>query len=381
MISTIEDYRNATTRLRNSVAQLAASLESDVTQMSEFLRYRATKQLFFPQHTADDLTFFLDTQYSIQLSAQLESAMARPLLLSQGTAEGNLDFVQQLGKQPYIFCTFHFGSYQMVGAMLRDFGFDFSVLTLKEGITPDMLHQGAAAEALDVLHADSPSVMLEMHNILSSGKSIMAFIDGNPDTITEADSKSYARIDLLGHTLLAKKGIPSLAYATGVPIIPIVSYRVGPEEVRVAFGAPIRPDRSQPRAAYVQRALQTCYGQLESYLLTRPEQWLYWRMIHNYLDLSSGRSGGQLSTGSGEPSHYTFNQERYELYQARQHAYLYDRTTQDAFTISPNLLKYLQHISKAPDPAAAVAVRINPTLLQELLSKQIMQGVYADPQS
>lgn len=373
MITTVDDYRQATAALRRSVQQLGEGLESNVHQMGEFLRYRAAKRLFFPEYAVDDLAFFLDTQYNMKLSAQLESKVSGPLLLGQARAEGDTAFVEQQGKQAYIFCTFHFGSYQMVGTLLRKMGIDFSVLTLREGITSDMLHQAAATDPLDVLHADSPSVMLEMHNTLQAGKSIMAFIDGNPDAVNEANIKSYARVNLLGHKMLAKKGIPSLAYAAGVSIVPIVSYRVGPEDVRVAFGAPIVPNRAVPRAAYVQHALQSCYSMLEQYLSTRPEQWLYWRMIHHYLDLS----GATVAKAEPPlaPSHYTFNQKRYEMYQARQYNYLYDRYQHEAFTVSANLLAYLRHILATPDTTAAVAVRINPTLRQELLTKQVLQGV------
>ncbi|MGY3091464.1 hypothetical protein ACVWYF_004532 [Hymenobacter sp. UYAg731] len=373
MITTVDEYRQATAALRHSVQQLGEGLEANVHQMGDFLRYRAAKRRFFPEHAADDLAFFLDTQYNMQLSAQLESKVSGALLLGQARAEGDTAFVEQQGQQAYIFCTFHFGSYQMVGTLLRKLGFDFSVLTLREGITSDMLHKAAATDRLDVLHADSPSVMLEMHNTLQAGKSIMAFIDGNPDAVSEANSKSYARVDLLGHKLLAKKGIPSLAYAAGVPIVPIVSYRVGPDDVRVVFGAPIVPSRAVPRAAYVQHALQSCYGLLEQYLRTRPEQWLYWRMIHHYLDL-----GGAAVASAGPPlvpSYYTFNQQRYEMYQGRQYNYLYDQHRHEAFAVSANLLAYLRYIVATPDTAAAVAVRINPTLRQELLAKQVLRGV------
>ncbi|GGF03809.1 hypothetical protein [Hymenobacter cavernae] len=377
MITTIEEYRQATTKLRDSVRQLGETLEDDIEQMTEFLRYRAAKHRFFPQHPVDDLAFFLDAQYNIQLSAQLEPSMDRALLLSQATVEGDTAFVQQLGQQPFIFCTFHFGSYQMVGALLRQFGIEFSVLTLKQGVTSEMLHHAAVDDPLDVLHADSPSILLEMHSTLQAGKSIMVFIDGNPEAISEADSAAYARVNLLGHKLLAKKGIASLAHATGVPILPIVSYRTGPEQVRVFFGSPIKPDRSVPRATYVQQTLQACYGQLEHYLATRPEQWLYWRMIHNYVDLSNGHSGGAaLPTANlGSPTHYVFNQERYELFAARKYAYLFDRFTQEAFTISPKLLAYLRHLTTHPEAVASAAVRINATLLHDLLSKQILRGV------
>lgn len=376
MITTLEAYRHATAELRRSVQTMGESLEHDAGLMNEFLCYRSAKHQFFPEHTADDVAFFLEAQYNIQLSAQLENKVSGPLLLSQVTAEGDTDFVAQRGRQPFIFCTFHFGSYQMVGTLLRQLGFDFVVLTLREGITPDMLHQAAATDRLDVLHADSPSVMLEMQNALRAGKSIMAFIDGNPNSIQEADRKAYARVNLLGHTLLAKKGIPSLAYAAGVPIIPIVSYRTGAEQVRVAFGSPLRPDRSQPRAQYVQHALQACYGQLEHYLRTRPEQWLYWRMVHNYFELSDA-AGGRAATAEelAAPTHYTLNAARYELYQARHHAYLYDRSTQQAFTVSANLLGYLRHLAAAPEPVAIVTARLNPTLRQDLLGRQVLRGL------
>ena len=374
LITTPDEYHQATTALRTAVGQMGETLEQDVKSMTEFLRYRAAKQQFFPHHPDDDRTFYLESQYNIQLSAQLEHRMDRGLLLSQATAEGDTAFVQQQGRQAYIFCTFHFGSYQMVGAMLRQLGFDFSVLTLREGITADMLHQAGGSEQIDVLHADSPSVMLEMHSVLQSGKSLMAFIDGNPEVISEADRKSYAHVDILGHQLLAKKGIPSLSYATGVPIVPIVSYRTGHGEVRVTFGPPIWPNRALPRATYVQQALQTCYGLLEHYLLARPEQWLYWRMIHNYLALPD--KAAPPAAAPGPPSHYTFNQERYELYQAGAHSYLYDRRTQEAFAISGNLLAYLRHIGRTPDKAEAVAVRVNPALRQELLGKHILHAAH-----
>lgn len=377
MITTSEEYRQATQALRQSVEAATRNLENNKMLMGDFLRYRAAKNLFFPKLAADDLTFFRQAQYNVQLSGHLERLVAGPVLLGQATAEGDLAFVQQRGQQPYIFCTFHFGSYQTIGFLLQQLGFDFAVLTLREGITSGMIHHAieASGYSLDVLHADSPNVMLEMQHVLQRGKSVMAFIDGNADTIKEADYKSHAHVRLLEQTLLAKKGIPTLSYATGVPIVPIVSYRTESEEVRVVFGSPIWPDRSVARARYVQHALQTCYSQLEHYLRPRPEQWLYWRLIQNYLELAS-RPDEHPAPGSDGPTHYIFNQARYELHQTSQAGFLRNRRTQEVLAISAKLSAYLQHTTTAPTEVAVVRARLHPTLLQELLGTQVLRALY-----
>jgi hypothetical protein len=97
-------------------------------------------------------------------------------------------------------------------------------------------------------------------------------------------------------------------------------------------------------------------------------------MIHNYLDESSRYLGSKPQPSAELPTHYTFNEERYELFVAQKHTYLYDRCTQDAFTISTNLRTYLRHLTTSPEKVTTVVARINANLLQDLLSKQILKG-------
>ena len=149
--------------------------------------------------------------------------------------EGDTNFLSDLGKKPFLFTTFHFGPIGAISQWLIRKGFDLTMLTISEGVSKEMLHSEAPT-GFDVIHADSPDVMLKMMYKLKEGKSLKVTVDGMWGVTKDEARKSFSRIKFLGNTFLCKKGIPMLSYSSGVPIIPVIARRDPLGKVIIRFG-------------------------------------------------------------------------------------------------------------------------------------------------
>ncbi len=371
MIRTLTDYIEQAKSLEQSVYSTIDKMQSNAAMTNGFLRFRANKRKFLPGNTDDDLESFRKAEFNVALSARVEIKTELQVLIDLMEVSGNTAVLDEGGKQPYIFCTFHFGPFRLIGPLLATHGYDLSVLTLKSGITPDLLHT-SANDDLEVLYADSSSVMLEMMNNLKNGKSLKTFIDGNAGLVKDPDVKSFAKTKFLGNEFYCKKGIPYLSYVSGVPIIPILSYRESLTKTRIIFGDPIHPDKSVSREQFAQNTIQFFYDWMEPYLQKYPEQWVYWQVMHEFMDIEKQQQIQHVGSDTFQEGMYGFNQERYELFHTSTANYLFDKNAYKSFTISNNLSQYLTHLQQQPETSARLTARVNSTMLRDLLTKQVL---------
>lgn len=376
MIQTHNEYLDHIEHLQQEINQSVAEIDNDIHLKREFLSYKTTRRKFLPDYPDSDLEFYRRARFNIKLSSQIERNTSANVLLNLADVEGNTAFTENVNQRPFIFCTFHFGSYGLVGKLLEHFKFNFSVLTLRAGITSDMLHK-EATEKLEVLHSDSPGVMLDMMNKLKEGKSIMAFLDGIGGMTEGLDSRSFSCIKFRGHNFYCKKGLPLLSYISGVPIIPVVSYRKSFEKIKVVFGDPIYPSPSVKKDEYVKNTIQKCYSLLQNYLTDYSEQWLYWSVINDYVENDLERSDFDLQQNALLPTdgQFIFNEARYEIHEVRQSHFLFDKGSYNSFLISGNLSLFLSSISTSVQNFENLVKRVNKKLLEDLLKKHVLVSV------
>ncbi|WP_077919564.1 hypothetical protein [Spirosoma sp. 209] len=365
-ITSSADYLNYWNGIRQGIDQEFSQVTKTPAQLKDFFAFVANKRRFLPEHEQDELTFYKNLLHNQRVNLYLDFKTDISLLLDRFTVSGDLGFLQQPG--PFVFCTFHFGPFPLIGYQLNRLGFTASVLTI-EGISNSMIHQDTT-EGLDIMHSGSTSVMVEMMSNLEAGRSVMAFVDGNLGVVKEIDPRSFVPVPLLNDTFFCKKGVPLLSYLTNTPIIPLITYRQGPDDIRMVVDAPIYPDRQLSRDVYAQSVLQRCYALFERHLRKTPEQWEFWNLIGKYM-ASELQRGGAPIPAPVEATHYLFNRERYDLIQVQTTPFLFDRQTRGYFPISATLAQVLGQLSPK---GVAIQSQLSPALFNDLLQRSVLRA-------
>jgi hypothetical protein len=368
MITTLEEYRKQTDILLAENGQyLSNNMANDAIMQKEYLFYRANKHTFLPDSPLDDELLFEKMQFNKRLRI-LEDNTATDVLMNIMSCEGNMEFLENTQKTPYIFCSFHFGPFMQIGPLLNRQGIDFSVLT-EPGISHRQLHHTVAAEDLKVMHSNTSDILINMIDTLRNNKSLFVFLDGGQGSTIDQEKKSYIPIDFLGQNFYVKKGIPSLSYIADVPIIPLISYRTETGDMKVFFGNPIVPDRTKPRELFVKQMIQECFDTFSAYLIQYPEQFTLWHSLHQYMDLPLENIVKQELPQIGK---CRFNGLRYSFFKDQKANYLFDNKTKQCLAISEGVWNLLQKF-----PAEGIQVEWlnkspNISLWQEFARKEIL---------
>ena len=381
MVKSLSKYLYLAKEVKNDIVQELTTIQSDSTKMREFLASSTNRQRFIPEIELDDMNFFEDILFNRRFVKTVESKMDFDLMESIIEIEGDTCFLNDLGKKPFLFTTFHFGPIGTISQWLIRKGFDLTMLTISEGVSKEMLHSEAPT-GFDVIHADSPDVMLQMMYKLKEGKSLKVTVDGMWGVTKDEARKSFSRIKFLGNTFLCKKGIPMLSYSSGVPIIPVIARRDPLGKVIIRFGSPIQPNRSIPKEEFVTNTLQICYDFFTDILLKHPSQWEFWFIMDQLFEipekaiLENKASIFKQFLALFQEGKYRFNSEKYEVCRLNdQKAYLFDRKTLGCFGVSRNLSGYLKALPNEGRNQKIVKNYLKEGLLQDLLSREVLLKV------
>ena len=368
MITTLNEYkRQSQILLQENEQYVKDSLVNDALMQKEYLFYKANKRTFLPESLLDDGLLFAKMQFNKRLRI-LEDNTATDVLMGGMSCEGNMDFLENSSKQPYIFCSFHFGPFMQIGPVLYHQGIDFSVLT-EPGILHHQLHHTATQEELKVMHSDSSNILINMINDLKKNKSMIVFLDGGQGSTIDQEKKSYLSIDFLGQPFHVKKGIPSLSYIANVPIIPLISYRTEAGEMKIFFGNPIAPDRTKPRELYVKQMIQECFDTFSTYLVKYPEQFTLWHSLHKYMDSPKENLVMDELPKIGK---CRFNALRYSFFKDQKANYLFDNKTRKCLAISEGVWTLLQKFPPEGIQVEWLSKSPNISLWQEFARKEIL---------
>jgi lauroyl/myristoyl acyltransferase len=381
MVKTLTQYLSLAENVNQTIDQELAQIQSDTGKLREFLASSSNRQRFIPDVAIDDIDFYKGILFNRYFSKSVESQADFDLMESLVEIEGDISFLNDLGKKPFLFTTFHFGPIGAISQWLIRKGFELTMLTISEGVSKEMLHNQAPT-TFDVLHADSPDVMLQMMYRLKEGKSLKVTVDGMWGVTKDETRKSFARIKFLDNTFLCKKGIPLLSYASGVPIIPVIARRDPLGKVILRFGSPIQPNRSIPKEKFVTDTLQDCYDFFTDILRKHPSQWEFWFIMDQLFEkpelvvtINKTTIFKQFLTLFQEGK-YRFNNEKYEVCRLNeQKAYLFDRNTFGCFGVSRNLSGYLKALPNEGRNRKIVKKHLKDGLLQDLLSRGVLLKV------
>ena len=258
---------------------------------------------------------------------------------------GNVSALE-LPQKPQIFCTFHLGSYRIIANLLIRLGHNFSTIVRKEvyeqqmeslmGYTERMKTQYATLSEVRVLNAEEPNIVLKLLRELKSGRSLLVYLDGN---VGSGDEK-LEQIDFLSQKINARKGMPYLSYVSGVPLVPLISYREADFSNNLYVGEPIAVDKRMSRDEFSSHSLQYLFDFFAKYVASFPEQWEGWNYIHHALDNTSEVTS-TITPAAYKRDTYQFNQNRYSIFELQEAPVLFDKRYYSTYEISESLRNYL----------------------------------------
>ena len=378
MINTLSEYLSSAKEVQDNIEQELTQIQADGENLRKFLASSSNRQRFMPEVKIEDDTFYKDILFNRYFVKAVESKTEFDLMESLIEIEGDTSFLSEIGKKPFLFTTFHFGPIGAISQWLIRKGFELTMLTISDGVSKEMLHNEAPV-TFDVIPADSPDVMLQMMYKLKEGRSLKVTVDGMWGVTKDEARKSFARINFLGNTFLCKKGIPSLSYASGVPIIPVIARRDPVGKIILRFGTPIQPSRRIPKEEFITNTLQTCYDFFTEILLKHPSQWEFWFIMDQLFEIpetivpETKASIFKQFLALFQEGKYRFNNEKYEVCRLNEKkAFLFDRKTLGCFGVSRNLSGYLKALPDEGRNQKIVKKYLKEGLLQDLLSREVL---------
>jgi lauroyl/myristoyl acyltransferase len=298
------------------------------------------------------------------------------LEISELTMLKDDDCILDTKTEPFIFCSFHLGSYRVIANYLFKNGYDFSILVrgdVYERQAADLLDcarkvgkKYAVKSDMRIYNAEKPDVLLKVARELKAGRSLLVYVDGNTGTGNNAEKLDT--ISFLGQNLHLRKGIGYMSHLSGVPILPIVSYRK-PDLLNVLeVGQAIYPNKELSRDDYSQQANQQLYDMFAKILEKYPSQWEGWNYVHKFrTETQNVESNSTKAKKIAYQNQYQFNYTRYCLINLRQSPILFDKKHYTTFEISVDLHDYLTNPTY-PDPKHILGTRV----FNQLVREQIM---------
>lgn len=251
-----------------------------------------------------------------------------------------------------IYCTYHLGSYRLLTSALFRQGVDCVLLVGSnmnrnsgQGLiewSERLRQKHGLTNTFRIVEAGSPSAGLTILRELKAGRSLIVYVDGSHETAPEPGEENQFLSVRFGHRhVLTRKGVGYLSHATGVPIIPVVSYRQ-PDMINVLhYLNPIRPIAHSDREMYCQEAMQQLYDAFWPYLVKYPAQWEGWNYIHAFLEPEKDKTNFFSKPSQG----LRFNEARYTLCDLEQAPILFDRRLYQTYEITDDLRNLLLNIN------------------------------------
>jgi lauroyl/myristoyl acyltransferase len=383
IIPDIEALRTAKQSFNDQLEQEMEGLHSQPVLLRKYLTSISNKRRFLPEYSSEsDELFFKKFQEQKHLIEGLESRVHPPALYELIDAEGDTSFMEDIHDNPYMFVSFHYGSYVSIGLWLYMQQVPICGLA-QEGITMDSVFKDVPENSNSgIVETKGDDVMLSMLSQFYQKKSMLILGDvmGVPNS-PEVSAKSHVKLPFLNQEFYFKKGSLMLAYSSGIPIVPVVAERNDNGRITLKFMTPIRPTRKVSREEFVQQTLKTCLEFFNKSIKRLPAQWENWHTVERFTENNQQESVPQkrrfwdvafdkLRWYLSE--NYRFNKNLYEILKVKGKNYLYNKQDHSCFTITNNLTDYLQILPQEGISNKIVQKQIKKTLLQDLLQRNVI---------
>jgi lauroyl/myristoyl acyltransferase len=385
MITSLQQYQGAFDAIHVEVDNECANIEESPEILREFLNSSVNLHRFFPEKKHDDLAYFKKVLVHNKLKVLERHIDFETLVNGKMKIEGDLEFLTNVGKKPYIFASFHYGILGAIVTYLISVGFEISMLSAAENDTNGSAVHEQANDEIEVLDVSSVDVMIKLVHSMRSNKCIFGLMDGIWGVNKDEERKSFSKVNLMNHSFLFKKGISMLSYATGAQIVPVVCKRDTESGMFVIrFEKPIEVSRKLDKNNFIETSLQKCFNVLEEYLQENPDQWDFWNNCHQFIDKNSlpqkqiiKPTIRQMIIQFLNKGSYKFNYDQFDICMGGIKNYLFKKENQSCFAISNNLSKFLKHLPIDGQKMENVKKQINKKILTDLIKKKVLIPAYS----
>ena len=276
------------TQLETIAKQVEAiSVTHDETWYRRFAVFSANLGLMMPEiPMASHIELFKKTVRN-QCWAKAEECHVSAI--DYGMAEEVKQAIAGLHGRPAVICTFHTGSYRLLGHVLAKMGVPFVLLVASDiaanqgtAICEAFRTMGYANEStFDIIEAESPAAALKMMRCLHRGVSLLTYADGN--TGAGSQQTNTVPVSFMGGILHVRQGLPWLALKANVPLLTIHCLRE--ETGRIVFRPgmdALESSGGEHHASAPQRAMQCLYSDLAALIADCPWQWENWLYLHRF---------------------------------------------------------------------------------------------------
>lgn len=276
---------------------------------------------------------------------------------------------------PKIYCTYHLGSYRLVASVLFSQGVDCVLLLGNNASRKQGESMMELADALRLKHgltntfriveAGHSTAGLTVLRELKAGRSLIVYVDGSPETAPEpGEEDKFLSVPLGSRRVLTRKGVGYLSHATGVPIVPIVTYRQSNLRNIIHCLDPIKPIRHSDREMYCREAMTQLFNAFWPYLKRYPAQWEGWNFIQSFIEPETPKR----SLFGSWPAQPSFNQDRYTLCDLEQAPILFDRRLYQTYEITEDLRDLLLNLNEVDSVEGLVGTE----MFSELVEMEVL---------
>lgn len=247
-------------------------------------------------------------------------------------------------KTPFIFTTFHLGSYRLINHFLIKQGISFDLLIAKntyerEGNIFEVIYNKNKIDEhqkIGLIDAENSSAIFSMLRCLKNGRSLLIYMDGNTGIGSNSKNNINLSLTKLGDgEILARKGAMEISFLTNIPIINILSF-VENSRTKLKF-YPIINFNEGTKEEYANYALSEIYKQFETLLLKYPDQWEGWFYIHKSLCVKNRHASDNQPDKISYRNKYLFNYFDYGIFKIKEKYYLFNKNNLLSYNIDINL--------------------------------------------
>lgn len=184
---------------------------------------------------------------------------------------------------------------------------------------------------LKIINVEKPNTALEMIQLIKSGYSLFAYIDGNSGYKGVYNKEKTIEVPFLNSTICSRTGLSKIAHFMNVPIIPFVAYYSDDGLVpHIKFFEKIKKDEHVEIEDFTIETTKKLYKFFEYYIEKYFDQWESWFYIHKYLpkEILSSKNI-QLNINSLTKADFT--EKRYDVFKIDEDNYLFNRSSYNVF--------------------------------------------------
>lgn len=187
---------------------------------------------------------------------------------------------------------------------------------------------------LKIINVEKPNTALEMMQLIKSGFSLFAYIDGNSGYKGVYNKEKTIEIPFLSSAISSRTGLSTIAYFMDIPIIPFVAYYSEDGMVpHIKFFDQLKRDNTKDIVTFTEVTTKRLYGLFEHYIEKFYDQWESWFYIHKYLPKEI-LAAENISLNINSLTKEDFNQGNYSVFKIDEDHYLFNRISFSVFPIS-----------------------------------------------